>query len=726
MTSKNLVARSARALAALLVAVLVQLPAAHAGEVLKLKGGTVRLPAITASQTSPSTWASPRASVRKARKEATSLFILQFRSTIRLVDRQKVESAGAKVVRYFPEDAYLIRASERVAKLLATTSTQVRSLVPFDPAWKFSTQISPSSVFSANNEVIAHVQLFPGADVKRTFASLKKIDGLKVEGKPSTSFRVQARRPLLDQVAMLDSVEWIQPAPKFEVLAFKPLDEIGEAVATGPGDYSDLVGTESGTQLMGFVNVWSRGLTGRGQTVAMADTGLDSGDITTLHPDFLGRVPQGFVHGLFSRTWADPMGHGTHVAGSVMSSGIKSGGLLKGGAYEASLIPQGLWSPMLGGLSIPKMGDLFTKAYNAGARIHTNSWGSPQNPGAYDSFASQVDEFAVSHPDFLILFAAGNSGVDADRDGRIDPNSVGTPGTAKNIITVGASENLVSNGGIQKPMSELRDGAQNWGVEPLASSKLSDNPQGIAAFSSRGPTADGRTKPEVVAPGTNILSNRSQDPEAQALWGAYNNDYVWSGGTSMATPLAAGAAAVVRQSLIEERKIAKPSSALIKAALMHTANDLFPGQFGEVGQKRGQEILTRRPNNEEGFGRVDVAGATNLGQAVLIDEAKGLATGEAHSYPVKVSATSKITATLVYTDAPGAAGASQALVNDLDLVLVELKTGRETKPSDRINNAELIEVDIPGGEFEVRIKGHSVPQGWAAGKQPYALILSVR
>jgi hypothetical protein len=254
---------------------------------------------------------------------------------------------------------------------------------------------------------------------------------------------------------------------------------------------------------------------------------------------------------------------------------------------------------------------------------------------------------------------------------------------------------------------------------------LSENAQGLAPFSSRGPTADGRIKPELVAPGTNILSVKSQHPEAEVLWGEYNKDYVWSGGTSMSTPLTAGGAAVVRQYLIENRKIANPSAALVKATLIHTATDLYPGQFGEIGKSAGQELLSGRPNFDQGFGRVDMDKATDLARGVIVDERGGLGSSEAHSYPVRVNGRSRLTATLVYTDAPGAASAAKSLVNDLDLVVVDLATGQETALQDRVNNTELIAAEVGTGEYEIRVKGINVPQGIVNGKQPYALLISV-
>jgi len=478
--------------------------------------------------------------------------------------------------------------------------------------------------------------------------------------------------------------------------------------------------------VMNFDSAWAMGLHGENQIVGMADTGLDSGDAATIHKDFTGAVKSGYAVGLFGRSWADPMGHGTHVAGSVLGRGTASGGLLHGGAYAAQIVVQGMWSTMLNNLSVPSdLGKMFGQAYADGARVHTNSWGAAANFGNYDKLAMTVDQVMFEKQDMLILFAAGNSGLDKDRDGRIDPNSIGSPGTAKNALTVGASENLVLHGGNQKKVGELQSSKDNWPVAPITLSTMSDNPMGIAMFSSRGPTQDGRTKPDIMSPGTNILSVHSQQPGVEPLWGLYNNDYAWSGGTSMATPLTAGAAAVTRQFLIEKMHIAQPTAALLKAYMLHTATEMFPGQYGQVGAAQGQEILTLRPNSDEGYGLTNVAKVVSPnGSEILVDEKAGVATGATATTTMKVTKAGHLMVNLVWTDAPGSVGAAKALVNDLDLEVV-LPNGQVLAVNDSINNHSFVQSDVTAGDVTIRVKGVNVPMG-ISGKQPFAIVASVQ
>ena len=290
-------------------------------------------------------------------------------------------------------------------------------------------------------------------------------------------------------------------------------------------------------------------------------------------------------------------GHGTHVSGSVLGNGCRSGsnglptgyaGSYAGLAPQARLVMQSAMDSSCGLAGLPDdLNTLFTQARDAGARIHTNSWGEVV-AGQYTTYSRTADEFTWNNKDAAILFAAGNSGVDANSDGFVDADSLSAPGTAKNVITVGASENDRTTGGYNPGGA-----CSTWGscffdpqlftplypAEPISSDGLSDDPTGMAAFSSRGPTDDGRIKPDVVAPGTNILSTKSQAQYVSGGWGDGPNQYYqYMGGTSMATPLTAGAVALIRQFYTDIEGIT-PSGALLKATLINSATDLYPGQY---------------------------------------------------------------------------------------------------------------------------------------------------
>lgn len=690
---------------------------AQAGTVLKLNAGAIDTGKVS-SQYSAS-W------MMEARP---SEYIIQFKKAITEQDKKKLK-AQFEVFGYLPDDALVVRGLYADLVKFKNLNAGVQAVVKYSSTFKVSKDFAPASVFNKSTLVDVLVNVFKATEVETIAAKLEQMD-VQVSVKVVDGKYISASIPrgLVPAVAALSGVEHIQPAPEVQSFHFAMDRNLAQNVsAMAAGDYTDLTGDEPGTRVMKFEAAWAQGFTGRGQVVSMADTGLDSGSAGAIHRDFGGSIVSGYPFGLWSKSWADPMGHGTHVAGSVLGRGTASNGLLKGGAYEASMVAEGMWSPMMKNLSVPsKLGDLFAKAYADGARIHTNSWGGARTFGAYDNFAVQVDEWSYANPDMLILFAAGNSGADKNKDGRIDANSMASPGTAKNVLTVGASENVVTTGGIQVPIKQLRAAKDEWPAEPIYSSYISDNAEGVAMFSSRGPTADGRTKPDIVAPGTNILSVFSQEKDASPLWGAYNQDYVWSGGTSMATPLTAGAAAIARQVLIEKLGISNPSAALMKATMLHTAVDMYPGQYGEVGAARGQEILNRRPNSDEGYGRVDVANIADLGVGTnFIDNRQGVAQGSEVSYEFVLTRPGSLYANLVWTDAPGSSNAAQALVNDLDLVLT-LPDGQTLSMNDHINNLEMIEkTGLSAGTYKLTVKGFKVPQG-KAGAQAYALVYTAK
>lgn len=676
---------------------------AHAGEVLRLKSmGAIRTNRMAALTTNA---------------PETGLYIVQWKNAVNEGEKAALENAGMHLISYIPDDAFLVRGDLEMAKR-AIGMNFVRSVVPYEAAMKIEPELNQNGIFAMRDVAQVSLKMAEGADVEsiKSFFDRPNTlgDGLLV-GETSVEN--------VWQLASRADVLWIE-----RYLPLRTLDVSGEIV-NGSAEITGApsrTGFESGTKIMKVDAAYAAGLNGAGQIIAFADTGLDTGDVSTILPDFKGQVKTGLAMGLGGSSWGDPMNHGTHVAGSIAGSGVSSGGLMRGAAFGAQLVVEGMWSDIFNNILPPSVTKLFDSAYKEGARIHSNSWGAPNSNGRYDNMAVQADTWLFQNPDFLAVFAAGNDGADNNSDGVADEGSVSSPGSAKNVLTVGASKNYLLEGGIQKKVSEtkLRD---TFKAEPLLSSSFSEDPRGMAAFSSRGPTADGRIKPEVVAPGTNIVSARSKHPKAKPedSWGIYDDNYLFMGGTSMATPLTSGAMGLVRQYLVQ-RLGGGVSAAMMKATVMNTAEDLFPGQFGLLAS--GQEQPTVRPNNHEGWGRVNLENLVadqNLG---LFDERVGLATGQEKVFTADVAAGHKLRVTMSYTDAPGTASATRTLVNDLDLKVVDAK-GRTFYPNgrsdkDAINNTEEVDVTAPG-QYKVIVTGANIPQG-KNGTQPYALVISTR
>ncbi|MEO6123291.1 MAG: S8 family serine peptidase [Ilumatobacteraceae bacterium] len=517
-------------------------------------------------------------------------------------------------------------------------------------------------------------------------------------------------------------------------------------------------------------------LTGAGQVVGIADSGIDTGAAATMHPDLAGRVtivssPNQFASlttdpAPFDDGAADELGHGTHVAGSVAGNGaaaIAAGsttvptGIAPGVTLHFTAIGQRVtWGPTApaglapwGLYGIPAdLNNLFGPAYVAGARIHTNSWGSSNSAtnltieGSYDSNAREVDDYSSTHRDALVLFSAGNNGRDNNADAQIDGDSIGTPGTAKNCLTVGASENNRPSGSMPTPGVN-----GNWTAAFgtrfagfAAAGHVSNDGQGMALFSSRGPTDDGRRKPDLVAPGTNILSVRSSAYSTAIigaaatrpiLWGevagVLNGDYCWSGGTSMSTPLVAGAAALIRQHLVTQRGHHQdgvtPSGALVKAMLVNGAVPIAGQYPGEVPAD---------PNSVDGFGLVDMVGSLTpgtLGQTLFCDDPTlALSSMQTRTFSVQaVDLGQPMKITLVWTDPPSPVGVG-GLQNQLSLQLVP-PGGMPTVEADitpfpnPTNNVQRIIVAAPvGGSYEIRIRSANVVTRSAGAGAPAGLV----
>ena len=657
----------------------------------------------------------------------------------------QLRSAGATVQDSLDHDTLLVgmlpSAEDRLKQL-----PWVEAVTPYRPAMKFAprapeagqthqlgvSELAATPVLAGDPDEVQQVEIsvFPHESTEELATMVREAGGT-VLGQSDQAMIAQVKKSALPRMAEQPGVQAILPHefPKFS-------NNRATGVLRIPADRV----------------TFGSDLSGDGVIVGIADSGLDTGAIGTLHKDFAGRVvevkslplvpslqtlangPAGFNDG--AADTGD--GHGTHVAGSVLGDGsaARAAGVAgplapSGSAPRASLFFQAVeqqvtWKP---GVPLPAEGlfglpdnieDLFREAYNAGARIHTNSWGGPartrtgQNiAGQYSKNGRGVDKFCFEHPDLLILFAAGNDGIDQNGDGIIDLDSIGSPAEAKNCVTVGASENNRPATSLPVPAINVNWNQLNGFSTQAAAGHVSDNPEGIAPFSGRGPADDGRIKPDVVAPGTNILSVMSSKA-TRPLWGPVkpptdplHDLYQWSGGTSMATPLVAGTAALVREFLVKRRghfKLGeKPSGALMKAILVNGAQRVAGNFAGEVPPP---------PSPVCGFGRVNLI--ESLANLVFDDDqTHSVTTGQMRLYDCVAQAIgSPLQITLAWTDAPATVGQG-GLTNRLYLQVVtpagQILNGDTSAFPNAVNNVQRLVVEAAtAGTYKVRIRAVSV------------------
>ena len=529
------------------------------------------------------------------------------------------------------------------------------------------------------------------------------------------------------------AIEWLEEKP-----FFLPFNDIAR-------DIMEIDFISSTASMNAHTGGWN-GMDGTGIIVTVADTGIDNGvNNTNMHPDlrdhFAGilavPMPQSTQGGtnncasacsyLYDDGAADEdSGHGTHVSGSVLGDGTASTGAIVGAAPEARLLFQAIeievnWvsAPTCSGCTNPgfylvgipdDLGDLMEMAAENGSLVHTNSWGS-NAAGEYTTSSAQADTAATTYANMSILFAAANEGEDSNLDGEVDLDSMGSPATAKNVLTVGASENdrdalPVGSG------SPLAPG--NWCCgygSPISSDKSAGQPEGMAAFSSRGPTDDSRLKPDISAPGTWILSTSSRSTSDNGDL-EYDADYVYMGGTSMATPLTAGATAALLQHLKTNVGHDDPSSALVKAIFAAGATDMA-GQYSSNTNGAGEAA----PNNHEGWGRANLTTSVNTS---FVDW-ESVSTSDSRSWSFTVPAnTDNLSVMLAWTDPASTPAAGVNLVNELDLQIKKPDGTWINESNNRDNLIGQIVSNPTAGIWEVHVEGANV----ASGPQAFALALS--
>lgn len=648
-------------------------------------------------------------------------------------EREALRGAGAELLDYLPVHGYRLRVAPE-------NEAGVRRL-PFVswlgalPAYAKVDPRLDAYVGMTSGSLEVRVVVSAHEPASRVLAALASTTIAAAPDGKDGAWRVTARIPVADaadvlsRTACLPEVEAIEPARRF-----RPMNQ--DAVWV----HQSFVGPSPQE-----TPIFDRGIFGCGQTIAVADTAQDydscffrdtvngappvatcasppcpaAAPATDRRKDILYYNWSGGPLGeedTCPATITGSSGHGTHTTGSAagdtapyadcvgFTTPNRNGG--DGLAPGAKLIVQEMGDGLdylntLGG-TLWNLGDV---AYRNGARIHSNSWGGacydplgsciPGCTMPYDSYARDADLLMWTYPDLLVVTAAGDGGSFCPA-----PISVGTPATAKDVLTVGSVGHGV-------------------------------NASVPSYFTSPGPTEDGRLKPTLAAQGEATVSAASDANLAT------NNCQTCSlDGTSMSAPTAAGLAALVREYYTQgfyatgARDAAAgfaPTGALLKATLLDGAVALGAG--------------APEPDFQAGFGRIQLdrtlAFAGGPFQLRVDDHREGIATGSVVEHAYDVSAGTPFRATLVWTDYPAALGAAPTRVNALELEVVDpsgttwfqtidsgtglpRQTSNPADTPDDLNVEERLVFDPPAaGRWIVRVRGLDVP--W--GPQPFALVV---
>jgi subtilisin-like proprotein convertase family protein/uncharacterized protein YegP (UPF0339 family) len=630
----------------------------------------------------------PRRFTRE-RLSGKGLRLVQFVGPTRPEWLSALRGTGVEVIAYVPHNAYLVYGDADA--MGALTALDPSGFIQWQGAYRAEHKVHPRAFRAA---ALRALRDRPGSRQPEELYAVQLVGDPSANAETRALLRARSRgvvrgefrvRNYLNLIVPLRSTDIDAVASRPDVVSIQPFvvpqksderqGQISAGNLTGSPGYLDFLAAAGFTQDQ---------FASSGFAVDVSDSGIDNATALPNHAGLyvLGnrasgasRVAYNRLEGLalFGDTLEGCDGHGNinaHIiAGYNDGAGFPFADA-DGFHYGLGIAPfvkvgsSVIFAP---NFTYPDFPDLQSRAYRDGARVSSNSWGGLVY-GAYDVTAQTFDALvrdaqpagaAVSTPgnqEMVIVVAAGNEGFDGLR----------SPATAKNVITVGASENVHFFGDL--------DGC---GLDDSAADGADD----IAEFSSRGPTEDGRLKPDLVAPGTHITGGvyqaASAGPtgEAHACFDGTSNCgmssglffpegqelYTTSSGTSHSTPAVAGGAALVRQHFLNQGMPA-PSPAMTKAVLVNSARYL-------AGEGSGGSLWS----TSQGMGGMNLGTAFDATPRVLRDQRPEdvfTASGETRvvtgtiadaSFPFRV--------TLAWTDAPGST-AGPAFNNDLDLTVI--------------------------------------------------------
>ena len=668
-----------------------RLAAAGRSDLLVADAGQVRVPGFAFD---PLRDGEPAGEPATAADSGSSLQLVQLLGPPKSEWHAALEQAGVRVLQYYPHNTYLVWADPAAAGR-ARSLPFVRWAGAFQPAYKLGSALAGRTGKIANLVAFVYADGVSSAVVDAVTAiggRTVRVAKASADGAFQT-IEMPADASAIAALARNPNVIWLgvrSPRPV-------PEDEMSDQIVAGnhPG----------GVPAMGYLaHLATLGVDGTGVTWAISDTGVDWD-----HPDLASRLVGGYsppdgdciVPGQPGSDCPGG-GHGTHVAGIV--AGDASAGFTDGGGFlyglgmapAASLFALNVFADSVA------LDDATRIALAGGAIGSNNSWATSAGSGwGYTADArlsdilvrdGNLDTPSFAEP-FLQVFSAGNSGP--------NPSTITEPKEAKNILSV----------------------ANSWNARR-------GNIDTIASGSSRGPAIDGRTLPTVTAPGSEIASTRNDTAGScsTAIAGT-SNRYALCSGTSMASPHVAGAVILATEWWRQNHAGADPSMAMAKALLVNGAVDMGTADI---------------PNNNEGWGRVDITRVIQPGWSVVHFDQRNVfnGTGQQMTRQFEIDDPGQpLRVTLAWSDAPGAAGANPALVNDLDLQVVHgaqtyrgnfFASGASVPggTADSLNNLENVFVSSPlAGPVTITITassigGDGVPYNGFPTDQDFALVCS--
>lgn len=712
-------------------------------------------------------------SVGAAQTPARSSYaIVQFRKNDRAA-RAMLRNKGIEFLGYVPNNAYYVRLNaarlEEVSKEPAVRwAGQVEPVMKLDPTlWQSRRATSGARQIDGSYRLT--IRGFDGVSSTTLEDELRKaVPDFRV---PLRSQRVDAAPYIVAEVDAPSLDALIEKATAIDGVAFIapwfPTHTMNSG-SNGAIQGKFLTTCTGAGPICGATPMFDHKINGSGQIVALADSGtsvdsaffatLDKGNgphteitlaenpppvppaIGTLHPD--NKIIAYWTQPQGPTDYDFVSGHGTHTAGTIVGDAAGTFGSstfiastptsvghdnfattgADGMAPNAQLLMQDAGGNDPTSIIIADFEGTLLQAANAGARIHSDSWGS-NTAGAYTTQDEAADRAMRQAENMLLVIAAGN-----DVPGAM---AVGSPGNAKNAVTVAA---LGHAGSLTK-----------------------------ASFSNAGPTADGRMKPDVAAPGSSTISARNRTTLSATVQAPQSTS---KSGTSMATPVIAGNAVLMRQYFtdgfyprgqragddtifadgfdplatapVDPVDALNPTGALMKAVLLNsTIPTTSPSAFPNTGTGWGRPWLDTNL-----WFRTTMAGGDDARRLRVFERtnATGLETGEIHEYTIaNVAAGAEFRATLTWFDVAASTGAIATLVNNLDLEVVAPGGGlyrgnvfasNVSTPggtADAKDTVEQVRFTAPvAGSYTIRVKGTSIPGDGSGGsdRQGYGLAVS--